>query len=334
MAGFIDNIGAFFSRKKSNAESIPQPAQTLPPTQVSNTAPSDDEFYRQLLPQSSRNNKQDDLNVPQKLALKIIEEQLFNKDSRKELVPHLPAIIPQLIRSLKNPNASSKDYSDIIRKDPSMSAGVLKLANSVYFNPTNNPVSNLDTATVKLGIEGLRSVLSTVVMQPVIQQKSPYFKEFGQKIWQHSIATAITCELLAKSRGIDLYKAYLLGLTHNIGKITIFSEICQQMKTLSGENNVGRCAFIPLLEEKSDQLSWEIAKDWQLPDEIISALKQQTNLQTSRNTGPFALLLAEGKNTSKNYLAYKYGAQEKMAEAELKQLGLPGNLYDLLDGIT
>lgn len=334
MAGFITNIGALFSRKKNIAERPPRPVVSPTSGQASTPSLSDDEFYRQLLPLSSRSKKQSDLNVPQKLALKVIEEQLFNNDNRRAVIPHLPAVIPQLIRSLKNPNASSKDYSDIIRKDPSMSAGVLKLANSVYFNPTNKPISNLDTATVKLGIEGLRSVLSTVVMQPVIQQKSPYFKEFGQKVWQHSIATAITCELLAKSRGIDLYKAYLLGLMHNIGKITIFSEICQQMKTLPGDGNVGRNAFIPLLEEKSDQLSWEIAKDWQLPDEIISAFKQQTNLHSSRNTGPFALLLAEGKNTSKNYLAYKYGAQEKMTESELTQLGLPGNLYDLLDGIT
>lgn len=334
MVGFIGSIGALFSRKKSTRETPHQPIKSHATEQTEQNTLTDEEFYRQLLPEDSRSNKQEHLSVPQNLALKIIEEQLFNKASRQSVIPRLPAVIPQLIRSLKNPNASSKDYSDIIRKDPTMSAGVLKLANSVYFNPANNPASNLDAATVKLGIEGLRSVLSTVVMQPVIQQKSPYFKKFGQKIWQHSIATAITCELLAKNRGIDLYKAYLLGLTHNIGKITIFSEICQQMKTLSGDNTIGRCAFIPLLEEKSDLLSWEIAKDWQLPDEIISAFKQQANLQNTQNTGPFALLLAEGKNTSKNYLAYKYGAQEKATEQELKQLGLPGNLYELLDGLT
>jgi len=337
MAGLLNTISSFFTRKKSANGKPKQPlvessgAATNSDPDQNTSQVSDDDFYRQLLPQT---NTEKTLSLPQKLIVQVVEENLFDKDSRHKSVPHLPSIIPQLIRSLKDPTASSRDYTLIIRKDPSMSAGVLKLANSVYFNPTSNPISSIDIAVVKLGIEGLRSVLSAVVMRPMIQKKTPYFNEFGQRLWQHSMSSAICCELLAKSRGIDLYKAYLLGLSHNIGKITIFSEICQQMRALPSETKPDRSAFIPLLQKKSDLLSYEIARDWQLPDEIISALKQQASVASKQNMGPFSLLLTDGKNISKNYLAYRYGQQEKVSSTSLQRLGLPGNLFELLDGVT
>lgn len=329
MAGFFNNISALFSR---NNGQLKAPIHNNPDTsntdQKATICVDDDAFYQRLLPASKSMLP---LTVPQKLIIQVVEKHLANEEGRNLAVPRLPNIIPQLIRSLKDPKASSKDYAQVIRKDPSMTAGVLKYSNSVYFNPAGNTITSIDVAVVTLGIDGLRSVLSTAVMQPVIQQKTPYFNQFGQRLWQHSLATAIICELLAKARGIDLYKAYLLGLTHNIGKITIFSEICQQLKTLQSEGSPDRSAFVPLLKERSDLLTYKIAKDWQLPDEIISALKQQASLTNQTNLGPFSALLDQAKNISKNYLAYKYSGQEKLSSQLLKQNQLPENLFDLLD---
>lgn len=337
MAGLINTLGKLFTRKniqtappRSASTTTKKLANTINTNESDTLASSDDDFYLQLLP----SGKQGALSLPQKLTIQVVEEHLLDKTGRSKAIPRLPSIIPKLIRSLKDPKASSKDYVEIIRKDPSMSAGVLKLANSVYFNPSSGNVTNIEIAVVKLGIDGLRSVLSTVVMQPVIQRKTPYFNEFGQRLWQHSLATAVVCELLAKTRGIDLYKAYLLGLSHNIGKITLFSEMCQQLKSLPGEDKPDRSAFVPLLQKRSDLLSYEIAQDWQLPDEIISALKQQASLTQSTNLGPFSRLLRDGKNISKSYLAYKLGLQKKIPEAVFVEYKLPTNLFDLLDNLN
>ena len=267
-----------------------------------------------------------------------------DQNHRSKIIPRLPAIIPQLIRSLKNPKASSQDYVRIIRRDPSMSAGVLKLANSVYFNPINQTISSIEVAVIKLGIDGLRSVLSAVVMQPVIQQKTRYFSHFGQKLWLHSLATAVICELLAKNRGVDPYKAYLLGLTHNIGKITIFSELCQQLKNLPSEQRPSRNTFIPLLQKRSEKLSYEIAKDWQLPDDIISALKQQASLTQHDNLGPISQLLLHSKKISTLYLLnqktlnqqnQKHPPKElqQYLTQQLTQLQLPENTFSLLENL-
>jgi len=299
---------------------------------------SDDAFYQQLFPTDKIKNP---IDLPQKLIIQVVEDHLNDQNHRSKIIPRLPAIIPQLIRSLKDPKTSSQDYVRIIRRDPSMSAGVLKLANSVYFNPVSQTITSIEVAVIKLGIDGLRSVLSAVVMQPVIQQKTRYFSHFGQKLWLHSLATAVICELLAKNRGIDPYKAYLLGLTHNIGKVTIFSELCQQLKTLPSEQRPSRDAFIPLLQKRSEKLSYEIAKDWQLPDEIISALKQQASVANNNNLGPISQLLFEAKKISTLYLLNQEKLSRKPIPKDLQQqltqqlalLQLPENTFSLLENL-
>ncbi|HEY7773796.1 MAG TPA: HDOD domain-containing protein, partial [Marinagarivorans sp.] len=221
------------------------------------------------------------LNIPQKLVIEVVINQLKKKESRVHAIPRLPSVIPKLLRSLRDPASSAKDYVAIIKKDPVMSAAVLKLANSVYFNPVGAHIDEIDRAVVKLGIQGIRSVLSAAVMQPIIQRESPYFSQTGQRLWVHSLNCAVACEVIAQARGLDRYKVYLMGLVHDIGKITLFSELCKQFKLNETADAPGHSAFAPTLKKISAHLSYIIACDWELPSDICSALKQQVGLSES-----------------------------------------------------
>ncbi|WNO11578.1 HDOD domain-containing protein [Teredinibacter sp. KSP-S5-2] len=283
-------------------------------------------FFRYLYPEKTSRP----LTVPQKLVIDVVKSSLAKKNTRQKSVPHLPTVIPKLLRTLKDPDASARDFVAIINKDPAMSAAVLKLANSVYFNPVSHKISDIEPAVVKLGIDGLRSVLSAAVMQPVLQQHSPYFSMTGQKIWQHSLVCAVTCELIAKHRGMEKFTVYLMGLVHDIGKITTFSELCKQFEANGEDNTPGYNAFVPLMKVLSPAVSYWVAKDWELPANIVTALAEQVNISAGTKVSEYGNLLCHANLCAEAYFTVRQ-QDKQLANEILKALKLPGDLYNKLD---
>jgi len=275
------------------------------------------------------------LSVPQKLVQGIVEKSLASKQHRLKAIPRLPSVIPKLLQSIRDPNAALNDYVKIINKDPALSTSVLKLANSVYFNPIAKRVNSIETAVVKLGDDGLRSVLSAAVMQPVIQRGSHYYSEFGHKLWMHSLHCAVACEIIAAQRGLEPFKGYLLGLVHDIGKITIFSELSSQFETHSDAHQPGYAAFAPMMQGRSEALSYTVAKDWELPDEICSALKQQIKIKLADSIDDYANLLFQANLACEIYAIAKFDASEMDgAQRALEDMHLPMDLFKKLDSVT
>lgn len=267
------------------------------------------------------------LTLPQKLVQDVVRHNLAQPDH--QAVPHLPAVIPRLLRSLRDPDSSAADYADIINKDPGMSAAVLKLANSVLFNPGGKPISSIQRAVVGLGIDGMRSVLSAAVMRPVLNQNSPYFAGAGAHLWSHSLQCALIAEMLASRHGAEPYKGYLLGLVHDIGKITVFSELNREYSLNAGDNLPGRAAFAPLIQDMAAGLGKTITSQWQLPAELITALQEQPGPGTAPVDGKSISALGKvlfEANLLGNVLQAEALLPEHTLEHLLQELQLPAKL--------
>ncbi len=317
-------ISQVFNKKDAGSEGK-QKFEVVEP-KIFTISDSSESYYRYLFPK----NTEQPLTIPQKLVIDVVKSAIQKRDVRDKAVPRLPSVIPKLLRSLRDPDSSARHYVEIINKDPVMSAAVLKLGNSVYFNPEGKRINDIEPAVVKLGIEGLRSVLSAAVMQPIIQKDSAYFSAAGQRMWQHSLNTAVTCEIIAEHRKMEKFKLYLLGLVHDIGKTTIFSELCKQFKKNGEEVSPGYNAFVPTMKILSPAVSYWIAKDWELPKEICSALAEQTSIKPGAKVSKFAHLLYQANMATELYVSI-HEQNENLASKVLDTLDLPPNLFETLD---
>lgn len=316
------NIKNVFNKSDNNELWQVQDSSHIP------VAVSREAFYRFLFSKDINHS----LSVPQRLVLDVTLQSMQKKDFRQKAVPRLPYIIPRLLKSLRDPDSSVKDYVDIIDKDPVMASAVLKLANSVYFNPIGRRIHEIDQAVVKLGINGLRTVLSAAVMQPIIQKDSAYFSQSGQRMWQHSLCCAVACEQIAEHRRIEKFKVYVLGLIHDIGKITLFSELSKQFKINDESVPPGYDAFVPPLKKISTALSYWIAKDWDMPKDICIALSDQTKLVQEEEISIYGHILYQANLCAEVYSAI-YPYKPKKAMAVLKELDLPDNLFTCFEEI-
>lgn len=320
-------VTSFFRSVISKAQKTPPAPPALPKAlfnhlQIDLAESGAQAFYDYLLPASSELSREETLSLPQKLVLGVVRDKMQQKELRSQVVPRLPMIIPKLLRSLRDPNSSARDYVKIINKDPAMSAAVVKLANSAYFNPSDTHIGNIERAVVKLGISGLRSVLSAAVMQPIIQQDSPYHSQTGKRLWHHSLMCAVACEQIAESRGLEPFKVYLLGLVHDIGKIALYGSLCKEFQ-LNGDQQPSQAAFLPLMRSQSAYISYCIAQDWQLPEELILALQEQIEPQPYQPISTAGWVLHQANTLCEHYAVTpardQTALQELVAQLELHE---------------
>ena len=146
--------------------------------------------------------------------------------SRVRNCPRLPSLrsIETALRELLHAdNRYTTQISEVIRRDPSLTARLLRLVNSVYYG-LSNPVNSIEEAVFYLGVRQIRQL---AVVTPVIEdfQKlagaSPFpWREF----WQHCIATAIlTREILSGVIRLEDDSDYIGGLVHDVGRIVMAS---------------------------------------------------------------------------------------------------------------
>ena len=111
--------------------------------------------------------------------------------------------------------------AEIIRRDPSLTARLLRLVNSVYYGLTE-PVNTIEEAVFYLGVREIRQL---VVVTPVIEdfQKLTRQCDFPwREFWQHCIGVALlTREIATIIQLPDDESDYVAGLVHDIGKLVM-----------------------------------------------------------------------------------------------------------------
>ncbi|HZZ57084.1 MAG TPA: HDOD domain-containing protein [Opitutaceae bacterium] len=172
---------------------------------------------------------------------------------RLDACPKLASLesINRALTSLVNSEQSlTSQIADIIRRDPSLSARLLRMVNSVYFGLSAN-VSSIEEAVFFLGLRQIRELSrATPVIEDLarLQNTTRFEPELWKSLWSHSIGTAIlTREILATAPiTVDDETDYLVGLLHNLGKIIMayaFPEELMVVATTRCPNAAAVCAL-------------------------------------------------------------------------------------------
>lgn len=115
-------------------------------------------------------------------------------------------------------NIDAKDIIDLVENEETLSARVLKIANSAYFG-RKEKTETIPDAVIVIGVEELKNILCANALKNLFPSKLP----FREKLWKHNVAVALTSRIIAeKIEPKDKDKAFLAGLMHDIGKLLLF----------------------------------------------------------------------------------------------------------------
>jgi putative nucleotidyltransferase with HDIG domain len=154
-------------------------------------------------------------------------------------LPSLRSIETALRELLHADNRFTTQISEVIRRDPSLTARLLRLVNSVYYGLTT-PVNSIEEAVFYLGVRQIRQL---AVVTPVIEdfQKLAGATSFRwREFWQHCIAVAIlTRELTSSIMRLEDESDYVAGLVHDVGRIVMASAFPQHFNAIYLDEEIG-----------------------------------------------------------------------------------------------
>lgn len=223
--------------------------------------------------------------------LERLRALVADPDAAAELVPRIPEVIPQLLRSLHD-EASNADMARQVAQDVVLTAEVIREANSAYYRPMS-PVKTVEAALMMLGQNGLRMLLARVAFRPIIRMQATGFARHATPhVWIQSEKCALAASLMAPGLTANAFEAYLAGLMQNLGLVVGF----RLAERVCPENKVpGSSAFGLQLLEQARQLSAAVAAHWDFPPAVAGAIAHAGNPADSH----LAQALAQGDRIAK-----------------------------------
>jgi HD-like signal output (HDOD) protein/CheY-like chemotaxis protein len=155
-------------------------------------------------------------------------EDSFRNERLKTLVrqmkhlPSIPTLYTQVVKKISRPDTSVEEIGSLVGRDMSMTAQVLKLANSAFFG-LQQQLSSPEEAVAYLGLDTIKSlVLSIHAFSQFEKAETGALKI--ESLWSHSLQVASTAKRISKLEGQDAKtaeEAFTAGLLHDIGKLVL-----------------------------------------------------------------------------------------------------------------
>lgn len=205
---------------------------------------------------------------------KIKLEDLVEKVDK---IPVFPQVISKVIALAENPNANAADFENEIMKDQGLTTQVLKLANSAYYCGSRK-VMTVSQATVRLGFKTIKNMVLASFVSKVLSNEMQGYGLEKEALWRQSQLCAITARLIAKRiKYNNPEEAYTAGLLKDIGKVVLDTYLQDAYKIILQVVEDRQCSFIQAEEEvlgyHHGQVGGQVARKWQLPDELTQAIE-------------------------------------------------------------
>ncbi|MBU2881797.1 HDOD domain-containing protein [Psychrosphaera sp. B3R10] len=237
-------------------------------------------FYDYLFGQTSHVEQHDEMSL---YISQQVEKLLRSPQSILKNLPILPLSLSTILEQLNNDDFDTEKLIGLIQQEAIIAAKVIELANSSFYNRSNKEIKDLKTAFMLLGANGLMEGVINGFVSKLAPQSPIYFKQYGAKIWQHSLSTGVIAKaLLNKSQyKSESAQGYLIGLICNLGDMIIYQLLIESFSFVHPDCQPNSYAFKDLMYKNSKKITYHIAKHWNFPASILDVLAVQTKLTKS-----------------------------------------------------
>jgi HD-like signal output (HDOD) protein len=227
-------------------------------------------------------------------------------------IPPCPAILERFMSEAKKEEPDYKRLSNIIGADVSLSASLIKTANSPYFG-TRQRVRSANEALAILGL----NTTSRAVAGIILSKTFPHVPNL-ERFWDASARIARLSGWLAQQFdiGIRPEDAYTFGLFRDCGIPVLLGRFPNYQAVLAAANQETQRSFTAVEEDalptNHAMVGCLLAQSWWLPEELCLAIRNHHDLEA-----------LESANSNLPMMCRKLIATAQLAEHFVQnQLGL------------
>jgi len=204
--------------------------------------------------------------------MKVIARILKSIDA----IPAFPATGNKVAQLLGRVDYSVLEVANVIKYDPSITANILKMANSAYFG-SQHKISSINDAVMYLGQKNLLRAIQTAGVSKYYKKGVSGYYDKASDLWEHSVAVALMSQILSKMiTGEENTTLYTAALLHDVGKIIMGEFVRDEMRKITFLVAEHHMSFLEaeemVLGINHADLGGKIAEHWNFPIEIRDAV--------------------------------------------------------------
>ena len=186
----------------------------------------------------------------------------------------IPSLDPQSSSALdaagRVMQADTIELESLVRRDPAISAGVLKAASSPVYRASSKSMQ-LQDIIVRLGRKEIYAVVATVavrsLLRPAMRDIYNLFPEAWHELHHHCVTCAFTTAWLAdREKWVPYDQGFLAGMFHDIGKILALNVLGRLVVAKILDKPTYEPLFPKVLERTHVRLGSDFLRAGNMPD--------------------------------------------------------------------
>ena len=184
------------------------------------------------------------------------------------ILPSLPDLAFRIRRAIEDEGTAAKTVARLVESDPSMTAKLLKAANSAIYGGMQR-IETCSGAVVRLGMQVTKQLVLSFALREVFRSQHPQLRRQMQLLWKHSSNIAAICFVLARqTKHLQAEEALLIGLLHDVGTIAILNYIERYPELLEQEGGIELT-----IQRMRGELGAMILRQWHFPAAVIAGAR-------------------------------------------------------------
>ncbi|MFM2054422.1 MAG: hypothetical protein RL456_2459 [Pseudomonadota bacterium] len=195
---------------------------------------------------------------------------------RTDALPTAPKVVHQLLRSFNDEHVNLSDLAAQIGADPVISAKLLRMANSAYFD-VQRRIGSVEDALRMFGFMRVRNlVVSTAMTRTYTRVQGVDLRAF----WRVSLHSAVIARWLGQRIGQDPDTCFMTGICHGIGHLILQGGVAAEtLRRIDAHASWLSPSRIVIEREvlgfHYGDVGSELARRWNFPMALVDALAAQ-----------------------------------------------------------
>jgi len=241
-------------------------------------------------------------------------QEIFNSFQ----IPVKPEVLTELQLEQAKPDPSPNAFAEVISKDVSLSANVLKTVNSPVFG-LNRSITDIKQSVMLLGCDNISNMVSFFQLQTAFSGKKSAISH--EKYWDTAMETAnmicIMLSLLDQKDNCPVEDAYAFGLFRDCGIPLMAMKYPDYQQCLIEANHHPEIIFTDIEESRYQTnhaiIGYFVANSWNLPKSLCQLILRHHEadfLTATDNTEQQKILYSLIKMASNALSQYKNGKDD------------------------
>ncbi len=186
-----------------------------------------------------------------------------------------------------NQTTSANELARVILRDATLTARILRISNSYFYNPRGTKINTISSAVMFIGFNNVRDIaMSLAIIDALIKKQS---RNYIIALMARSFHAAVQARNMAETFGDpSSEEVFIASLLFHFGEMAFWCIQSREsdllIESMNEDGYRAEKAQLGILGFKFKDLTAEIAKNWHLGELLVAALKNKNINDASART--------------------------------------------------